>query len=336
MENDLTPTTKEILLSLKRPVKMQDFISGKADEWGRLVNSSAVVDAAKQNAVIEPLHPGQRWGTAYDGQPKYEQNKVYFGIISNVLYWWFNIKNSTPANIQMDYIKKQNIMFHEYWANTVAYVNMPASKPLAVECLRRGFYSSQIQIAIQEFPDFWSDPAEFMPGDEVGSWPKESRDAMLNIVLLSKKDDFKGRVAKALYLAGYKKRIVQEIERGKLPDIRKEAEEEEAKKPKLPPVDKEKTKSMWLRFRGEKFPAECGTTDSKNNLPGIDRLIRSTIKAILAADDPPEMGELTGLDAALRNLDWWLAGRIDEHHRPYFERLREIGMRVYREARREV
>ena len=223
-QRDPIPPLETILRCLVRPPKAQAFLFTELRPHFALVDPARIVEAAVKGEVIRPLYA--------EGRPlrkeEDEKQNLFDHFASDVLYWWFNIRNAVTPREQTTYVLKQGHSLREAWADTVTLTHMEASKALLLECLRNDLYPVQMGIAIREFPNFWGDPAGFIPSDEVASWKEEARDAMHEIVHFSKDEKFRREVTKALYNdpnRRVRRDVRYDIRQGNLPDVRAEVKD---------------------------------------------------------------------------------------------------------------
>jgi hypothetical protein len=218
------PDVAGILRSLVWQPKALDGLLAELAPHFSLVDPRRIVEAAVSGEAIRILYPGDR--PLRKDEAKQEDAHAF--LACSVLYWWFNIRNSISPGEQTAYILKQNAHIQYGWAMTIAHTHMPASRALLLECLRKDLYGSQMAIAFREFPDFWGEPARFIPADEVATWKEEARDAMHEIVHFSKDEKFRREVTKVLYNdpnRRVRRDVRYGIRQGKLPDVREQVKD---------------------------------------------------------------------------------------------------------------
>jgi len=320
------PALREIVLSLNWPAHALEKVRAELDSKQHLVNLSAALPVIQNGGVLEPLHPHERH-CANPETPREIENMYHFALLANVIFWLHNIHSPKPPSAQLAFIQKQRSDLQTYWAGTVASILGPSSKALFVECLRRGFQPSAMEISWREHPEFWGELGALIPVEELPIWPLDGRQAIFELLPLSRDESFRTAATRALFNdpdASFRDCVRSRIAQGKLPRVIAED-----LYPNLSsPAELAITRALWDELKVQRLPDSLRNLDPEKfvNMAGLDEVVRRQIAAVL---DEREPSNTTILDFGIKSLDFVL-NTLRSPDRKYLYLLHKVATRVRR------
>lgn len=303
------PNMDGVIAALDVPQPFLKKLKPCLSDWNRWIDLRDIGNAVLLGETLSLQRAGAESAAGKDS---------YLAGVACAIHW-ISLDHPLTPRAQLDFISKQNRSLQDMWARCFEFIRASHISGAWVECLRRGFETSAMTIAFRSNVANRRELSELVLLTELSAWTMSAREAVYNLLPLSKDKAFREAVIKMLYNDPdrYLRRIVREAtSRGDIPI------NHELLNDKYPKGNPEESKVRWSEFRRMSVP-DVLAEDKRNMLCDIvaaDRFVREQMSMV----ESGAKANGGSLDLCRSSLNFWMEKRVEEESKTYLLLLKRV------------